>query len=334
MTQKRQNDEFEIAEMNRRLKLLLLADKINSVTEACKQTGFSRTQYYLFKKRYDEKGLQGLAYQYLTQSEHPNSFSSEIRNMVRQASIENPAKGAAQISGILKINGVSIGTASTHKLLTEFALSTRKARWIFLENYLIQENVKLTDLQWDFVREMNPCHLEKGNIGKKPGDRLVQDVQIVPGQSSMKCYIHFILDTYSNYAFAQVYTDLSPSTAIELLRNQVIPYYDNMNLKIQKICTHNGRTYSGNKYHDYSVILNHEKIEHEIRAKGKTHGFSSRFQEILEQEFISEVRKTPFKLDPIGKLNEMLTEWITYYNEKRGHFGYPNYGKIPVEYIK
>lgn len=332
MTKKRQNDEFEIAEVNRRLKLLLLVDKINSVTEACKQTGYSRTQYYLFKKRYDEMGLNGLSFQYHTQTEQSNSVSFNNRDFVRQTCILNPSKGAAQISQLLKQSGISLGTASTHKLLSEFALSTRKSRWIFLENYLIQENVVLTEEQKRFIEEMNPCHSEKGNIGSGPGDILVQDIQVLSISTGIKFYIHFVVDTFGNRAFGRIYDDMTPVTAIHLLRNYVIPYYKDRSLHIQKICTHNGRTFSGNKHHDYSIIVQHEKIYHEVRPKGKTHGFSRRFQFILETEFVAEIKSNPKKIIKLDVLQEKFSEWLTYYNEKRGHFGFPNYGKIPCEF--
>jgi len=40
--------------------VLLFAKILGNVTEACKQRGMHKSQYYVYKKRYLEQGMEGL----------------------------------------------------------------------------------------------------------------------------------------------------------------------------------------------------------------------------------------------------------------------------------
>jgi len=43
-----------------RLSILELAEAMGNVSEACRQRGMTRTQFYEYKKRFHERGLEGL----------------------------------------------------------------------------------------------------------------------------------------------------------------------------------------------------------------------------------------------------------------------------------
>jgi transposase-like protein len=40
--------------------MLEFADTLGNVSEACRKMGISRTQFYEYKRRYQEQGLEGL----------------------------------------------------------------------------------------------------------------------------------------------------------------------------------------------------------------------------------------------------------------------------------
>lgn len=43
-----------------RLSVLQLAETLNNVSEACRQRGVSRTQFYEYKRRFQTHGMEGL----------------------------------------------------------------------------------------------------------------------------------------------------------------------------------------------------------------------------------------------------------------------------------
>jgi len=43
-----------------RLSILELAEALGDVSEVCRQRGMTRTQFYEYKKRFHERGLEGL----------------------------------------------------------------------------------------------------------------------------------------------------------------------------------------------------------------------------------------------------------------------------------
>lgn len=45
---------------HQRLSVLQLAEMLGNVTEACRQCGISRTQFYEYKRRFQTHGLEGL----------------------------------------------------------------------------------------------------------------------------------------------------------------------------------------------------------------------------------------------------------------------------------
>ena len=52
------SSERKLAE--NRLKMLTFADTLGNVSEACRKLGISRSQFYEYKKRFEQHGLEGL----------------------------------------------------------------------------------------------------------------------------------------------------------------------------------------------------------------------------------------------------------------------------------
>ncbi len=50
----------EAKAVRRRLNVLELAEKLGNVSEACRQVGVTRSQFYEYRQRYRSRGLEGL----------------------------------------------------------------------------------------------------------------------------------------------------------------------------------------------------------------------------------------------------------------------------------
>jgi len=328
MTLIRQNDDLEKTEVNRRLKVLLLADKLGSVTEACRQLEFSKTQFYLYKKRYEEGGIEGLKLHYHAIN-HPNTTPIEVQNQIREWSIQNPDFGSQHLSLLLKNEGIHVGAATVHKILLEHNLASRKSRWIFLESLHQQQGDLMKPAHLEFLQKMNPCHEEKKHRGASPGMCLVQDCVLIFKDAHSKIYLHFTIDTFSNFVIGRIDHSMAPISAMLLLKQEVLPFYRKLHVIPSTIYTHNGRTFAGNKRHDYELKLNKHSIRHIITENGQSHGFGKQFKQVIKHELEINQSMKPDLENPSFQL--FIREWIHFYNTQRASNGYPNYSKLPLE---
>ncbi len=78
-----------------------------------------------------------------------------------------------------------------------------------------------------------------------------------------------MLDRFSRYVWARLYTSKLPVTAVQTLNNHALPFFEEHALKVQTILSDpanpsfNGREYCGRKdQHPYELFLQLEEIEH------------------------------------------------------------------------
>lgn len=64
--------------VRQRLSVLELAERLNNVSEACRQRGISRTIFYEYKRRFDEQGIEGLKDLPPISKSHPFSTAPEV----------------------------------------------------------------------------------------------------------------------------------------------------------------------------------------------------------------------------------------------------------------
>jgi hypothetical protein len=337
MTKNKHKEKFEMAEIKRRLKILQLADRLGSVVEACKQNEFSRTQFYHYKKRYEELGLEGLRPISNVVKNHPQTTPDSIKQRIKILCLQNPSIGAQQLSAMLKEEGTILSSTSVHHILEDYVLSKRRARWIFLENLFAIDPDELSENQLHFLNKMNPCHQEKNNQGDSPGAIIVQDyIQVYKDKTLGKLYVHYAIDTFSNIAFACVEDSIEPKAAMQLLQKHVLPFYKNAKIQIKKIITHSGRTYCGNSKHDFQMFLGANSIKSESfeRSLGANiNGFSERFSFIFSTEYTTEIKRLVknYNDEPtLTAIQNNFATWLKHYNNGRGHFGFPNYSIVPM----
>lgn len=91
-----------------RLSVLELAQTLGSVSTACRQRGVSRTQFYEYKKRFQEQGLAGLKDLPPIHKTHPQTTAPEVVERVLALSLERPGWGCYKLSDYLKFHGISV----------------------------------------------------------------------------------------------------------------------------------------------------------------------------------------------------------------------------------
>ena len=89
-------------DIQKKLEVLELAEKLGNVTEAARISGVSRDTIYRHRKLIKEGGIQSLKRQVRADHIHGNRTDQEITNTVIEFSLDNPHLGQAQVSNQLK----------------------------------------------------------------------------------------------------------------------------------------------------------------------------------------------------------------------------------------
>ena len=164
--------------------------------------------------------------------------------------------------------------------------------------------------------------LEKAKLDKEahgefdsehPGYCLAQDTFYVGTLKGVgRVYQQTVIDTYSKVGFAKLYTRKTPLTAADILNDRVIPFFDEHEIRVDRILTDRGTEYCGaHDRHEYELYLAVEDIDH-TRTKVKspqTNGICERFHKTLLDEFYRVAfRKKVY--DTPDALQADLDEWM------------------------
>ena len=99
-----------------------------------------------------------------------------------------------------------------------------------------------------------------------------------------RVYQQTFVDTYAKVGFAKLCDRKTPLTAADLLNDQVIPFYEEHAIPLQRVLTDRGTEYCGtHDRHEYELYLAVEDIDH-TRTKAKspqTNGTVERFKSRL-----------------------------------------------------
>jgi transposase InsO family protein len=320
-----------------RLTLLQLAEQLRNVSEACRRRGVSRSQFYEYKRAFQEQGFEGLKDLPPIPKSCPHETPAEVKEKIIALSIEHPAWGQVRVSDQLRLEGISVSPSTVRNLWIKEGLETRYKRILRLEESRHGQEIDLTEEQIRLLEKANPCFRERQVESPYPGYLLSQDtfcVGVIKGVG--RIYLQAVVDTYGSYAFGKLYTSKLPETAVDVLYDRVLPFYETHGLRVEHILTDNGREYCGRAMiHPYQIFLELYDITHRRTkvATPRTNGFVERFNRTVLDEFLRETFRKKLYTS-VEELQTDLDEWLTYYNTERPHRGYRNMGKRPIETIE
>jgi transposase InsO family protein len=320
-----------------RLSLLQLAERLNNVTEACKRRGISRSQFYEYKRAFQQKGFDGLKDRLPIPNSCPHETPVEVKEKVIAKSIEHPKWGQAHVSDQLRLQGISVSPSTVRNIWMREGIETRYKRILRLEEELHGKGIELTEEQVRLIEKANPCFRERKVESPYPGYLLSQDTFMVGTIKGIgRIYLQAVVDTYSSYAFGRLYTSKHPITAVDVLHDRVLPFYESHGMGVEHILTDNGREYCGRAMiHPYQIFLELHDIVHRRTkvATPRTNGFVERFNRTVLDEFFSEAFRKKLYAS-VHELQKDLDAWLHYYNNERPHRGYRNMGRRPIETIE
>ena len=321
----------------KRLTLLQLAERIRNVSEACRHHGISRSQFYEYKRAFQERGFEGLVDRPPIPKSFPSETPVEFQKKVIALSLQHPIWGPMKISDHLRLENVNMSPSTVRNLWLKEEMETRYKRLLRMEDERNGQDIDLTEEQIRLLEKANPCFRERHVESPYPGYLLCQDTFMVGALKGIgRIYLQAVVDTYGSFGFGKLYTSKLPETAVDVLYDRVLPFYESQRLKVENILSDNGREYCGRPMiHPYEIFLELSDIEHRRTqvARPRTNGFVERFNRTVLDEFFREAFREKF-YSSVEELQKDLDQWLHHYNYERPHRGYRNMGKRPIETIE
>lgn len=141
--------------------------------------GVSRSQFYEYKRAFQERGFAGLADQPPVPKSCPHETPAEVREKVIAYSVEHPRLGQLQVSDQLRLRGVSVSPSTVRNIWIKEGLETRYKRILRLEEERHGKDIELTEEQIRLIEKANPCFKERRVESAYPGYLLSQDTFMV-----------------------------------------------------------------------------------------------------------------------------------------------------------
>lgn len=321
--------------VHQRLSVLELAQTLGNVSEACRQRGVSRTQFYEYKRRFQTHGLEGLKDLPPIHHSHPFTTPPEIVERILVMSLEHPGWGCVRLSNQLKLEDVSVSSPTIQNILIKNEMGSRYDRWLKLESQHGEQALELNGEQVRFLEKFNPAFRERHVESSGPGELLAQDTFYVGQLKGVgKVYLHAVVDTYGSYAFGFLHTSKRPEAAVAVLHNDVLPFYQQKEIPVAAVLTDNGREFCGKDTHPFEIYLELNDIEHrktKVR-RPQSNGFVERFNRTVLDEFFRSAFRTKL-YESVEVLQDDLDAWLVHYNTERSHQGYRNMGRRPIDTI-
>jgi len=318
----------------RKLSMLELAQELRSVSEACRIMGYSRSQFYEIKRAFQTGGLTALLDKAPIPGSTPHKIPDGLEQEIIELSIEHPAWGQQRIADEMALREKVVSATTVRNAWIRNELETRYKRMLTLEKRSSKKNFKLSEEQIRLLEKHNPEYAERHVKTLYPGYLLCQDTFYVGTLKGVgRLYLQAVVDTYSSFAFAKLYTSKIAITAADMMNDRVLPFFSKESISINAVLTDNGKEYKGkHEEHPYELFLALNDIEHRFTKVGtpRTNGFVERFNRTVLDEFFREAFRKKF-YPSVEELQVDLDKWLHHYNHERPHRGYRNQGRRPNE---
>lgn len=322
-----------------KISILQLAEKLESISEACKVAGIARSSFYEIKKAYEQFGREGLYPKPKRKPRMPNQLPEEIVSKVMDMTRRFPAYSYNRIAQQLQLEGVSVSGGGVRKVWERQGLVRKLSRYLWLEAEVSQGRGIMTERALKAITRLK--RLEQATDqhvqANQPGELLSQDLYVVGVIKGVgKIYLQSAVDCSCSVGFAKLCLSKTPIHSVSLLHEKVVPFYDELRLNLGAVLTDGGREYCGRPdQHFFELYLGAQNIEHRVTrpASPYTNGFAERFHRTLKDEFFAKAFREKVYTS-IEELQKDLDAFLEFYNNGRVHSGYRCQGRTPMQTLK
>lgn len=322
----------------RKQSLLELAHELGNVSKACKMMGYSRQQFYEIRRNFQTFGAEGLLDRLPgAKGPHPNRVSEEVEAAVLEHALAFPSHGPLRVAQELALKGITVSSGGVRGVWGRHSLLTRHERLLRLERETRERKLELTDEQIRLLERFSPEFRERHIEVHHPGELVSVDTFFVGTLKGVgRVYLQSVLDCFSRYAWGRLYTSKLPVTAVHVLNNDVLPFFEEHDVTVHTILSDNGREFCGRPdHHPYELFLQLEGIEHRTTKvrRPQSNGFIERLHRTLLDEHFRIQGRTKW-YETLDEMQEDLEKYLEHYNTKRPHQGRNMNGKTPYIIFK
>lgn len=319
-----------------RMGMLALAEQLNNVRAACRRAGISRSHYYEIKEAFEKFGAEGLAPQSRRKPRMPNQTPPELESQILEMTERYPTYSYIRISDQLKLIGIGVSPSAVRAVWQRHGLTLRIHRLLWLEQKTAARGGVLTERQLRLLQQHRGRTQDPEQHVEAPhsGFLLCQDTYFVGTIKGVgKIYMQSVVDAHCSFGFAKLYLSKLPMTAVDVLDDRVLPFYEEHDAGVEHVLTDNGREFCGRELkHHYELFLAISQIRHrrtEVRSP-QTNGFCERFHRTVKEEFFSSAFRSRL-YQSVAELQKDLDTYLDFYNRERAHRGYRTQGRTPYQ---
>lgn len=317
----------------RKLSLLELATDLGNVSKACKVMGYSRQQFYEIRRNFQTFGSEGLLDRLPgAHGPHPNRVSEEVEKSILDHALTFPTHGPLRVSQELALKGTDVSSGGVRGVWGRHNLLTRHERLLRLERETREQKLELTEQQVRLLERFSPEFRERHIEVHHTGELVAVDTFFVGTLKGVgRVYMQSVLDCFSRYAWGRLYTTKLPVTAVHVLNNDVLPFFEERDCPVETVLSDNGREFCGRPdQHPYEIFLQLEGIEHRCTKvrRPQSNGFIERLHRTLLDEHFRIQGRTKW-YETVEEMQSDLEKFLEHYNTKRPHQGRNMNGKTP-----
>lgn len=204
--------------------------------------GYSRDSFYRFKKLYENGGEEALREISRKKPIIRNRVPEHVERAVIELAIENPALDQLRVAQELLQWGIVVSSGGVRSIWLRNELETMKKRLKALETRSAQEGFVLTEAQIVALEKAKSQREAAGEIETyHPGYLGSQDTYFVGTMKGVgRIYQQTFVDTYSRVAMAKLYIEKTAITSVDMLNDQVVPFFDEQEVPLLRILTDRG----------------------------------------------------------------------------------------------
>lgn len=319
----------------RKLSLLELAQEMNNVSKACQLIGYSRQQFYEIRRNYQTYGSQGLIDRLPgPKGPHPNRVDEQTEQAILDYSLQFPTHGPLRVAQQLVLQGIQVSSGGVRGVWSRHKLTSRYDRLIRLEHSVQEQSFELSEEQVLLLERFSPEFRERHIETSHTGDLVAVDTFLVGSLKGVgKIYLQSVIDCYSRYAWGRLYTNKLPVTAVHVLNEDVLPFFEEHNASITTVLSDNGREFCGREdRHPYELFLQLEGIEHRTTRvrRPQSNGYVERLHRtLLDEHFRIKGRQKWY--ESVDEMQVDLELFLKHYNYERAHQGRNMNGRTPYQ---
>lgn len=209
--------------------------------------GYSRQQFYEIMRNFETYGAEGPIDRLPgARGPHPNRVPAEIEQAVLDHALAYPCHGSTRIEQELRLKGVQVSSGGVRGVWQRHNLLTKQERLLRLEKSTAERQIDLSQKQVAALERFSPEFRERYIEAPHTGALVAIDTFFVGVLKGVgKIYLQSAIDCHSRYAFARLYPNKLPVTAVHLMNNDMLPFFEEKKAQLDVVLTDNGREFCG-----------------------------------------------------------------------------------------